>query len=781
MIFEGTKKSIFFGLGLTRAGNTYPPKYVIAVANHLQNGAEIDVSGYNAVEAKNYLIAKGYEIQIKQTKYEITITSDSVTSTDDSFTMDNISAGDVFKPLDASFVAVDGTVIKRNYGKGERRNTNQTLPRIAFQIYEKQIAALPVEEKEQFPICQYAPDKEMIRGIYYSKDDAKAHNIHPFNTMSYDYDDGRQFVIYSWNIFTTLRFVQECLKRFGNPGDSFKLIYREKDEKENAEEEAAVVEEVKPAEFNGYLNPYSTMLVESKNIIFRGAPGTGKTYLAKEIAADIISNGYFDDYTMLTDEQKQQVEFVQFHPSYDYSDFVEGLRPKTNEDGSMGFELQDGVFKKFVDKARKNYENSKKSTEVIANELSVQEAMKEFFDDVDTGNNAFKTKTGTEFTITDVDDEHIYLSIPQNASINSIRLNISEIRQMLESGREFNKLKDITEFFNINFTQQRYSYNLVIFNEIQKKKKTAKIIRQEELKKYVFIIDEINRGEISKIFGELFFAVDPGYRGVAGEVSTQYANLHADSNEKFYIPDNVYIIGTMNDIDRSVDSFDFAMRRRFRFVELRADERLEMLANLNNEEKEAEAITRMSALNVEIAATEGLNENYQIGMGSKKVYGLLFDGAWLWEEYMNSIVDEIFYHPMNKATKGSQRLFDHNRGLIYPDFISRDSEARVIADAKYKPIDNIGNKDYLQVLAYMFRFDAKKGFYFYPEMGEEEDAVMWLNRGSTYEKNVEAREDICLIKHGFQIPTGIDVYSAFTEQMRCNEIKFLDGILTSVK
>ena len=401
-------------------GKTYPPKYVIAVANHLQNGAEIDVSGYNAVEAKNYLTAKGYEIQIKQTKYEITITSDSVTSTDDSFTMDNISAGDVFKPLDASFVAVDGTVIKRNYGKGERRNTNQTLPRIAFQIYEKQIAALPVEEKEQFPICQYAPDKEMIRGIYYSKDEAKAHNINPFNTMSYDYDDGRQFVIYSWNIFTTLRFVQECLKRFGNPGDSFKLIYREKNEQENAQEEAAVVEKVKPAQFNGYLNPYSTMLVESKNIIFRGAPGTGKTYLAKEIAADIISNGYFDDYTMLTDEQKQQVEFVQFHPSYDYSDFVEGLRPKTNEDGSMGFELQDGVFKKFVDKARKNYENSKKSTEVIANELSVQEAMKEFFDDVDTGNNTFKTKTGTEFTITDVDDEHIYLSIPQNASINSI-------------------------------------------------------------------------------------------------------------------------------------------------------------------------------------------------------------------------------------------------------------------------------------------------------------------------------------------------------------------------
>lgn len=627
-------------------GNTYPPKYVLAVANHLQNGAEIDVSGYNAVEAKNYLMAKGYEIQIKQTKYEITITADSVTSTDDSFTMDNISAGDVFKPLDASFVAADGTVIKRNYGKGERRNTNQTLPRLAFQIYEEQIVALPVEEKEQFPICQYRPDTELIKGIYYSVDNFKA-SRNTIEYLTYNYGEGRQFVIYSWNIFTTLRFVQECLKRFGNPGEAFKLIYREKDEKENAEEDAAVVEEVKQAEFNGYLNPYSTMLVESKNIIFRGAPGTGKTYLAKEIATDIISNGYFDDYTMLTDEQKQQVEFVQFHPSYDYSDFVEGLRPKTNEDGSMGFELQDGVFKKFVDKARRNYENSKKSTEVIANELSVQDAMKEFLDDVDAGNNTFKTKTGTEFTITDVDDEHIYLSIPQNASINSIRLNISEIRQMLESGREFDKLKDITEFFNINFTQQRYSYNLVIFNEIQKKKKAAKIVRQEELKKYVFIIDEINRGEISKIFGELFFAVDPGYRGAAGEVSTQYANLHADSNEKFYIPDNVYIIGTMNDIDRSVDSFDFAMRRRFRFVELRADEQLEMLANLNNEEKETEAIARMSALNAEIAATEGLNENYQIGASYfLKLRNIDFDQLWsdylhpLLQEYINGMYDE---------------------------------------------------------------------------------------------------------------------------------------------
>ena len=119
-----------------------------------------------------------------------------------------------------------------------------------------------------------------------------------------------------------------------------------------------------------------------------------------------------------------------------------------------------------------------------------------------------------------------------------------------------------------------------------------------------------------------------------------------------------------------------------------------------------------------------------------------------------------------------QRLFDGNVGLIYPDFISRNSEMRIIADAKYKPIDNIGNKDYLQVLAYMFRFDAKKGYYLYPEAESTDDLQLWMNKGSTYEENVMPRDDVSITKHGLKIPTDAENYESFVLRMKNSESEF---------
>lgn len=169
------------------------------------------------------------------------------------------------------------------------------------------------------------------------------------------------------------------------------------------------------------------------------------------------------------------------------------------------------------------------------------------------------------------------------------------------------------------------------------------------------------------------------------------------------------------------------------------------------------------------------HQKHQIGSGSKQIYGILFDGAWLWEEYVNSLIEDIFYHPMNKGGKGAQRLFEGNTGLIYPDFISRDNEARIIADAKYKPIDNIGNRDYLQVLAYMFRFDAKVGFYLYPEAEDSDDLKLRLNQGSTYESNVMPRDDISITKHGLKVPADAADYDEFVAKMKSSEKEFIQA------
>lgn len=170
------------------------------------------------------------------------------------------------------------------------------------------------------------------------------------------------------------------------------------------------------------------------------------------------------------------------------------------------------------------------------------------------------------------------------------------------------------------------------------------------------------------------------------------------------------------------------------------------------------------------------HERQQVGTGMQPIHGILFDGAWLWEEYVDTLIGSIFYHPRNKVGEGAQRLFEKNNGLIYPDFISRNDDHRIIADTKYKPINNIGNRDYLQVLAYMFRFDAQKGFYLYPESEENKTQILRLNQGSTYENNVVSREDVRVVKCGLKIPADVNSYEEFVEKIKKNEVEFIRQI-----
>lgn len=333
------------------------------------------------------------------------------------------------------------------------------------------------------------------------------------------------------------------------------------------------------------IQPYIDLLKSNKNIILTGAPGTGKTYLAKQIAKQMI--GVKTDEKL---EESGQFNFIQFHPSYDYTDFVEGLRPTPpDENGIIGFELKNGIFKEFCKKA-----------------LDVEAVNIQKIDD---------------FSISGYEQYLNALGL-NSKTINNYRLRIEQLlgTKEITSKKEIveleiyksldeicDNLDSIKDFDDSNKMHRQFTSsvsNLINFrNSLLTNKKSS----SKEKPDFVFVIDEINRGEISKIFGELFFSIDPSYRGKKGAVKTQYSNLHNDENEVFYVPENVYIIGTMNDIDRSVESFDFAMRRRFTWIEITAEQSAENM-NLPHDIKEI-----MLNLNKQISDTDGLNPSYHIG------------------------------------------------------------------------------------------------------------------------------------------------------------------------
>lgn len=329
--------------------------------------------------------------------------------------------------------------------------------------------------------------------------------------------------------------------------------------------------------------PYIELLKANKNLILTGAPGTGKTYLAKQIAKSMNA----------------ETEFVQFHPSYDYTDFVEGLRPTPpDENGNIGFELKDGVFKTFCKKALKStisngVDNFEEAWDKLL--LSVKE-------NLSTGN---LTKIGSwEYGLSSKDSlKYSSENTPSQYNFTITKQNVYDAYQDKKarpSGAFQKDMVDVVDYMKAHLGLKDYKQGA---------------ITQSSENKFVLIIDEINRAEISKVLGELFFSIDPGYRGTEGKVKTQYANLQESDDvfaDGFYVPENIYIIGTMNDIDRSVESMDFAMRRRFAWQEIKAEDRVSMWdGNIDTYKEDAKI--RMTNLNTEIDKIPELGSAYCIG------------------------------------------------------------------------------------------------------------------------------------------------------------------------
>ena len=379
---------------------------------------------------------------------------------------------------------------------------------------------------------------------------------------------------------------------------------------------------------------YIDILEANKNLILNGAPGTGKTWLAKKIAKEM---GCSDN----------EIGFVQFHPSYDYTDFVEGLRP-VEKDVNVGFERKDGVFKEFCKKSIE----TKRSNQIDNFEECWNKLVEKLNDDdfldirLLSGKKSFRielneygTGLANRYYENDTYEKGEWIQGKSKFFSKEQLYNVYKGLPGVPAKGHDNYRKAIVNYMKENLGLKDYfagADNIVTS------------------KPFVFIIDEINRGEISKIFGELFYCIDPGYRGPKGCVLTQYQNLVSEGDvfeNGFYVPENVYIIGTMNDIDRSVESMDFAFRRRFAFKEIKANKNLDMLNDLG-EDLSGKSKNRLINLNNKISEIEGLNSSYHIGASYfLKLKDYQGDFGKLWEYHLKGLLREYLRGMSDVETK----------------------------------------------------------------------------------------------------------------------------------
>ena len=357
-----------------------------------------------------------------------------------------------------------------------------------------------------------------------------------------------------------------------------------------------------------------------KNVIFYGPPGTGKTYTTAKRAVAICDKIAEEDLTDYTEVMKRynelkennRIEFITFHQSYGYEEFIEGIKPIiSNEDdesedesennqesktdikieNDVKYKIEAGIFKKFCDNAKKAIIESKSniyiSPKAIVWKVTVRNEVKEdcFDNNYVRINFELGTAGASKFDNEIKKGDIIITTSGSRTKINGIAVVTDGKAYTLNKDKSDTTTRNVSwlvkgideDIYEINDKKilPRKTVtkvpNIKVENIIKLAKKNnpkAEIDIEKNKDPYVFIIDEINRGNISKIFGELITLIETTKRAGKEEcISTKLPY----SNEEFTVPDNVYIIGTMNTADRSIALMDTALRRRFKFEEMLPD------------------------------------------------------------------------------------------------------------------------------------------------------------------------------------------------------------------
>lgn len=324
------------------------------------------------------------------------------------------------------------------------------------------------------------------------------------------------------------------------------------------------------------------------NTILYGPPGTGKTYNTVLRAAEIIEDRKIEDYDeaikIFNDNRHKQLEFITFHQNYSYEDFIQGIRPDTDDNEVLTFEKRDGIFKKIADRALKNLIESETPT---IPKMSFEDAFNQFILPLTEGEvEEIEVKmTRVSYYITAVTDKSIDFRKASGGTAHT--LSISTLNRMYDA-------ESVLEIRGLT------SYYAPLLKELLKIGKDSSSRKEVvEKKNYVIIIDEINRANISRVFGELITLIEVDKRS-HGQIPLE---TKLPSGDKFMVPSNLYIIGTMNTADKSIALLDIALRRRFEFEA--------MYPLYNIKDKTINDADILKKLNDRIIETKG--HDFQIG------------------------------------------------------------------------------------------------------------------------------------------------------------------------